>query len=260
MLDFLESDKDAHEIIRALCEDNPKLNWEYILIDEAQDWSERERNLILHLYDKDKVLVADGGQQFVRNITPCDWTVVSNRNNIKLKFCLRQKRNLVRFINHYSEMIDSTSTKVHPSDELVGGEIIIVKDSDKLFSTIKNEKNDLIKAGNEAYDMLFITPPSLVNSKDGNRSFKLLGEFERKNVLLWDGTNDDNRLEFSVDMSESRVVQYESSRGLEGWTVCCLNFDEYMQIKESQFDPNTEGKLRKLRHPLRSRKFKDFLD
>lgn len=59
-------------------------------------------------------------------------------------------------------------------------------------------------------------------------SIKLLGEFERKNVLLWDETNDDNRLEFSADMSESRVVQYESSRGLEGWTVCCLNFDEYM--------------------------------
>lgn len=241
MLDFLESDSEAPEMIKALCEDNPKLNWEYILIDEAQDWSEGERNLILRLYDKNKILVADGGQQFVRNIMPCDWTVVPNRNNIKLKYCLRQKRNLVRFINHYSEMLDPTSTKVHPSDELVGGKIVIVKDPDKLYETIKNEKNDLIKAGNEAYDMLLISPPSLVDSKDGKRSFKLLGEFECKNILLWDGTNDDSRLEFSVDMSESRVVQYESSRGLEGWTVCCLNFDEYMQIKESQFDPNTEG-------------------
>lgn len=42
-------------------------------------------------------------------------------------------------------------------------------------------------------------------------------------------------------MSESRGVQYESSRGLEGWPVCCMNFDEYMQIKESQFDLSTEG-------------------
>ena len=158
-----------------------------------------------------------------------------------MKYCLRQKRNLVRFINHYSEILDHASTKVHPSDELVGGKIILIKDSDKLFGIIKNEKNNLIKAGNEAYDMLFITPPSLVNDKDGYRCFKLLGEFERNNILLWDGTNDDNRLEFSVDMSESRIVQYESSRGLEGWTVCCLNYDEFMQIKERQFDPNTEG-------------------
>lgn len=240
MLDFLTSDNDAPEMIKALCEDNPKLNWEYILIDEAQDWSENERNLILHLYEKNKILVADGGQQFVRNILPCDWTVIPNRNNIKLKYCLRQKRNLVRFINHYSEIIDPASSKVHPSDELVGGKIIIIKDSDKFYTVIKKEKNALIKAGNEPYDMLFITPPSLVDNKEGGRLFKLLGEFEHKDVRLWDGTNDENRLEFSVDMSESRVVQYESSRGLEGWTVCCLNFDEYMQIKESQFVPNTE--------------------
>lgn len=241
MLDFLESDKDAPEMIKALCEDNPKLNWKYILIDEAQDWSEDERNLILHLYDKNRILVADGGQQFVRNIAPCDWTVVPDRNNIKLKYCLRQKRNLVSFVNHYSETIDPSSGKVYPSDELVGGKIIIIKNPDLFYRTIKTEKNELIKAGNEPYDMLFISPPSLVENEDGQRWFRLRRDFERKDILLWDGTNDDNRLEFSVDMSESRVVQYESSRGLEGWTVCCLNFDEYMQVKEKQFDPNTEG-------------------
>lgn len=51
----------------------------------------------------------------------------------------------------------------------------------------------------------------------------------------------DNRLEFSIDLNESRVLQYESARGLEGWTVCCMNFDEYMQIKEQQYDPSMEG-------------------
>ena len=153
MIDFLESDEDAPEIIKSICEDNPRLNWKYILIDEAQDWSEDERNLILHLYDK----------------------------------------------------------------------------------------NNMIKAGNAAYDMLFIVPPTLVENESGHRQFTMKGEFERKGILLWDGTNDENRLDFSVDLSESRVVQYESSRGLEGWTVCCLNFDEYMQIKENQFDPDTEG-------------------
>lgn len=102
--------------------------------------------------------------------------------------------------------------------------------------------------------MLFITPPSLVDDKDGYRCFKLLEEFERKDIRLWDGTNDDNRLEFSVDMSESRIVQYESSRGLEGWTVCCLNYDEYMQIKERQFDPNTEGNALFLQSPEETKK------
>ena len=59
--------------------------------------------------------------------------------------------------------------------------------------------------------------------------------------MLWDGTNADNRLEFSINLDESRVVHYESSRGLEGWTVCCMNFDEYMQIKEKQYNPDVEN-------------------
>ncbi len=42
MIDFLKSGSDAKELINSLREDNPKLNWEYIFIDEAQDWSENE--------------------------------------------------------------------------------------------------------------------------------------------------------------------------------------------------------------------------
>ena len=241
MIEFIESDEEAPEMIKSICEDNPRLNWEYILIDEAQDWSEEERNLILHLYDKNNIIVADGGHQFVRGIVPCDWTAVSGRNNIKLKYCLRQKRNIVRFINYYAEMIDPSYSKVYSSDEMLGGNIIIVKDSDKLFRTVKAEKNALLKSGNEPYDMLFIVPPTLVENENGHRRFKMLNEFERKDILVWDGTNADNRLDYSVNLNESRVVQYESSRGLEGWTVCCLEFDEYMQIKERQFVPNAEG-------------------
>lgn len=241
MIDFMKSDDDAKAIIRTICEDNPKLNWEYILIDEAQDWSEDERNLILLLYNKNRILVADGGQQFVRGLTSCDWTVVPDRNNIKLKYCLRQKRNLVKFINYYAEIMDQSSNKMVPSEELVGGKIIIVKDKEKIFTTIKTEKQELKKAGNKSYDFLFIVPPTMVENEGGHHRFKLIKEFEKEDVLLWDGTNEDNRLEFSIDLNESRVLQYESARGLEGWTVCCMNFDEYMQIKEQQYDPSMKG-------------------
>lgn len=110
-----------------------------------------------------------------------------------------------------------------------------------MFSTIKAERNELKKYGNESYDLLFIVPPTMVKNEEGHRRFSMIKEFEKKDILLWDGTNEDNRLEFSIDLNESRVLQYESARGLEGWTVCCMNFDEYMQIKEQQYDPDIEG-------------------
>ena len=248
MIEFLHSDADAKEIVRTICEDNPRLNWDYILIDEAQDWSEWEKELILLLYDLNNIMVADGGRQYVRTIKHCDWSTIRNRKNIKLKYCLRQKRNIVSFINSFSSKIDSYSNKITPSNDMNGGKVIVITDQDKFYHIVKAEKNALIKAGNEPYDMLFIIPATLVDQMP-DRRFKLLSDFERKGILLWDGTNENNRNEYSVNTSESRVLQYESARGLEGWTVCSMNFDEFMDIKEQQYNPEMEGNALLLESP-----------
>jgi len=249
MIEFLESDEESRSIIQEICADNPKLNWDYILVDEAQDWSVPERNLILKLYEKDRIIVADGGQQFVRNIEPCDWTIIPTRNSIRLKNCLRQKKNIVGFINHLSEMVDGNYNRIVPSEHLVGGKVIIIKDKKKLYQTIKNEKIELKRAGNDPYDFLFITPSTLVENPEGRHHFKLTGEFEKMGILLWDGTDEDNRLEYASDIEASRVVQYESARGLEGWTVCCLDFDRFLQIKEQQCEKGSEGNALLLESP-----------
>ena len=90
--------------------------------------------------------------------------------------------------------------------------------------------------------MLFLSPASLVaKDNDNNKSFALTTEFEKNGILLWDGINDDRRIDYSINLDEARVLQYESSRGLEGWTVCCLDFDEFMRIKEEQYDPLRTG-------------------
>lgn len=111
-----------------------------------------------------------------------------------------------------------------------------------LYDQLKIEKKNLKKSGNEAYDMLFLSPSSLViKDSDGNKSFALTTEFEQKGILLWDGTNDDRRMDYSVNLDEARILQYESSRGIEGWIVCCLDFDDFMKMKEEQFDPSKAG-------------------
>lgn len=239
MVEFLDSDIESKNIIKAICEDNPKLNWDYILIDEAQDWSENERILILKLYDEESILVADGGKQFVRSVVPCDWSIVKNRNPIKLKQCLRQKRNIIKYINHFSNLY-SMDSSIIPSENLIGGRVVIIKDRNKLFHTLKTERVKLKEAGNDSYDFLFLVPSSLVDN-NGDKHFKLIKEFEKNDFLLWDGTNDNNRLDYSIDLEESRVLQYESARGLEGWSVCCMNFDEFLDEKEKQYNPSIQS-------------------
>jgi len=235
LLDFMEDD-EAIQYVRELCKDNYQLNWDYLLIDEAQDWSNLERDIVLKIFEKGKIIVADGGQQFVRNIDSCDWSVVRERNNIKLKYCLRQKENLVRFINVYTKKLGILGGKVITNGDMPGGKIVIVS-TDKLFDIYFEEMKRLKEAGNVAYDMLYLVPSSQVKHDYGNSEFRCKDEFEKMGIHIWDGTNSVSRESYSIDMNEIRVLQYESARGLEGWTVVCMNLDEFLEEKEKTYIP-----------------------
>ena len=236
----IQSDEEWENIINDICLANARLNWEVIMIDEAQDLSEKERDLICLLFEKESIYIADGGQQFVRRIVPCDWSLIKNRQNVKLKYCLRQKNNLIKYVNQFSKQIYEFNNPILPSKQMLGGKVLIIKNSVKLYEIIKREMKELKKMGNIPYDMLFTVPYTMVDHREGKK-FTLKNEFEIHGIPLWDGTNDDQRLEYSVLGDEARVIQYESARGLEGWTVCCLNYDEYLSLKEDEYNPQEGG-------------------
>ena len=79
---------------------------------------------------------------------------------------------------------------------------------------------------------MFLTPPSLVNSGDG---FSLTKEYEGHNFKLWDGTDKDLRSTYSDDLESHRLLQYESCRGLEAWSVVCLALDDFVEHKIKYF-------------------------
>ena len=51
---------------------------------------------------------------------------------------------------------------------------------------------------------------------------------------VWDGVDPDTRHSFPKNIEQLRVVQYESCRGLEGWTVVNLSFDEFYNVKRNR--------------------------
>ena len=228
------SDDDAICLAKESMAADETLDWDYVLIDEAQDWKAGERDVILKLFEKGKIIVADGGNQFVRRGQMCDWSAVRERNNIKLKYCLRQKENIVSFLNEYSRNVDMPGEKILSNGKMPGGKIIIISD-DMVFDTHKREMDSLIKCGNIAYDMLYFVPHSLVKRRNGESQFALIREFERHNVFFWDGTNSNNRGNYSTASDEVRVFQYDSARGLEGWTVVCMDFDVFLEEKVAEY-------------------------
>lgn len=240
LLNFI-SDTDGLSLAQEQCASEAELDWDYVLIDEAQDWTSLERDIILRMFARDRIIVADGGQQFVRGIDVCDWTIVRERNNIKLKYCLRQKENLVSFINSYAQRLGGFANKVLTKNNLPGGKIRIVS-GNNYYSVHEQEMEKLKKSGNTAYDMLLLVPHSLVDKQSENAEFMLKSKFEQHGILVWDGTSAKNRESYSTNLDEIRVLQYDSARGLEGWTVVCMDFDQFLKEKDNEYvegDVNT---------------------
>lgn len=137
-------------------------------MDEAQDWTNLEKDIVLKLFDKGRIIVADGGMQFVRHIDACDWSMVQERNNIKLKYCLRQKENIIAFLNVLTKKYGILGGKILSNNSMVGR--VIVTTEEKLLEIHKLEINKLRGAGNIAYDMLYLVPHCQVK-KGGRRLF-----------------------------------------------------------------------------------------
>lgn len=231
LLAFLESGNDALELIREVMHSDDYLNWDYCLIDEAQDWLKIEQDVILKLFDKECIIVADGGQQYVRGIETCDWNSLPDRQSTKLKNSLRQKSNIVKFINHYLDELGRNEYRITDSGKLAGGKVIICKESEKRFRVLKKELQELKSAGNIPYDMLFLVPSELVNKNP--RKFTQKKLYADHGFFLWDGTNEEERKTYSQIGDEERVLQYDSARGLEAWTVVCIDFDTFVEEKKN---------------------------
>lgn len=130
--------------------------------------------------------------------------------------------------------MDMAGGKILSSDKMPGGRIRII-DSERLFRVHDEEMNRLIECGNIAYDMLYLVPHALVKKDGMDACFSEKKAFEQNGIFFWDGTNSNTRENYSVRNDEVRVLQYDSARGLEGWTVVCVDFDVFINEKSDEY-------------------------
>ena len=144
----------------------------------------------------------------------------------------RQKANLVTFVNSFAK-IAGLDWMVQANDLLTGGEIRIYP---QFTNKIYNELNENCQKNQcENYDILILETPSkvAVDSK-GNRYFKSINAYESANIPVFDGINNRNRTTYPTK-DQCRVYQYDSCRGLEGWCVVCVGFDELIEYKMNSY-------------------------
>lgn len=257
---FLQDFQQLKEEALALEAINPDdiEHWDFVLIDEAQDWPSDERDLLFKIYGPLRIIVADGVDQLIRGSTPLHWPeAIGNRPKqvIGLRKSLRLKANLCRFANEFARELGLLGWKLDVAEELHGGHVVVVVGAtDSMQTSVENSVAETSRLGNTPVDMLVCCPPSMAALQDNSRD--LLGDDEspdtaepKLSVLaeklvvwghsVWDGTSKDVRRTFPTDINQIRMVQYESCRGLEGWAVFCFSFDELYDYKLRSYDPQS---------------------
>jgi AAA domain len=229
------------DIEAAKAADPQDLSWDLICVDEGQDWPVAERDLLRQLYGATRIIVADGYDQLVRAGELCHWDGELRPEEWHLQnvpTCLRMATGLVQFTNRFAEELGLHNWYLEPQNRLTGGRVIVYEReyfNERGFHDELRRENSV--AGNKGIDMLFCVPPSWVeysNGVGGSHAASRLLQWKEK---VWDGSSSINRVQFPTDVEQLRIVQYESSRGLEGWTVVNFALDDFYEVKLRQYEP-----------------------
>jgi hypothetical protein len=225
--------KDILDVVNA----NPEqFAFDCVLIDEAQDWKPEEVSSIKSIFGINNLVISDGMDQLVRS-SHASWTLglkAPEKIVFNLDQSLRMKGNLALFANALSKNLNYIDWSIKTNPQIRGGKVIVFAGS--ILESLNLAKQELELAfslNNRAVDLLALVTPSLADKLRDESYFK---KFESAlGVSIWRGYEDAVRREPPKSTDELRVLQYDSARGMEGWTTFCFNFDDFFCYKKSQF-------------------------
>lgn len=226
------------DVMTARAEHSRMLAWDFILIDESQDWPADERDLLYLLYGFRQLIVSDGVEQLVRETERADWREHLTRSDsqvVTLRKSLRLKSGLCTVVNAIASELGVPDWELEPEPHLHGGRLIVLVGTAYTQATHAALLSAHQAHGNHPIDMLLCVPPTLVHvDTHGQQSAVIAESLKSWGYQAWDGTSSAARESFPVSLEEHRIVQYESCRGLEGWTVVCLALDELYDRKHAE--------------------------
>jgi hypothetical protein len=222
----------AGGLMSALRADDPaRFAWGQVLVDEAQDCSDAERDLLLAAYGAERIAIADGLAQLVRRQTPCDWPSAANGTPVAsraLTDSMRMQGNVARFVNAFARAAGFADWRVNPRDDMPGGRILIAVGAEAQDETLVRALHRAGKASRaEPGDCLICVPHTNVRKDSaGKRSAAFAASVAAAGGTTWDATDDTTRGTAPGSSAEWRILQYDSCRGLEGWITVLLDLDD----------------------------------
>jgi hypothetical protein len=224
--------------------DPARFAWDHVFIDEAQDWTDAERDFLLRLFGHRRIVLADGIDQLVRRQTPCDWLTGIPRAELTQRILgdsLRMLRNVALFANAVADAAGFERWNVEPRDDLPGGRIVVVAGENVASPELVRAIAAAAREGKaDPVDCLVCVPHSnIVREGAGRRHARFAETIAAAGGRAWDASDSGTRGTSPADADLWRIVQYDSCRGLEGWIVLALDLDDFYanRLRHPNFHP-----------------------
>ena len=224
------------------------------------------------------VVSSGGKEQLIRHIELCNWEVSNQRKISVKKYrtgnkSFRIKKSILNFCNFVAAKYQ-IELKLEPLETEDNGELILdfrnnVSESDmqQIFSNLSmkgkissctpyesllvmiDSHSKIDKSGNKGASATADAPlikgkiNEYDNIEDSHNIKKIEWRYKKplekeNDLMFWDGT-ETNKSQLEVPYpTETRLIYYDSCRGLEAWTVACFNIDKFFEQKRE--DPDAE--------------------
>jgi hypothetical protein len=168
----------ANDVAEIKRQDATEFSFDHVFIDEGQDWPESEIAILRAIYQPERLIIADGIDQFVRG-SVADWHRGIEGERLRtrrLRRCLRMKSNLAAFANTLAREIEREGWEVEPNPDAAGGRVVIVEgEYFRDWSIHERIIREARAVGNKPVDLVVCVPPTLAQQPDHSAS-SLIGE------------------------------------------------------------------------------------
>ena len=235
-------DLEAARLGQLLNADAVATEFEFALVDEGQDWKPEQRDLIYRMFGANRVVVADGIDQFVGK-SRCRWDVpeVKLKQTIGLRSSLRTKGATCQIVGEIAKTLGVESWDLKPDPEIYGGRLTVLVEP-RARSAL-NQSLRLIEQDIERSDRIqpsdnLLCLPSSKMSGGYNYGWLFDQAIKKQDRNSWRGFDESDRRQYIYHPSQLKAVLYNSCRGMEGWTTVCLALDAFFdfQIRNPRID------------------------
>ncbi len=218
---------------------------DFVLVDEGQDWSETQRDLIFRVFGPERVVVADGVDQFV-GADRCAWDrgdVPINRRH-RLRTSRRTKGATCLTVAEIARELGVEDWDLAPDPDSHGGRFTVLVEPDPVRAVARGL--DLLEADQRADPSLkaidnLACLPSAAMAGGVNWPALFDREIEARDRDSWRGFDAHDRRSYPLRDGQLRAVQYHSCRGMEGWTTLCLGLDRFFEVQAARPRIDVEG-------------------